>query len=195
MSTMIPGPRRGPSSYRMHDPELVFGRLGLRSGSVFLDLGCGCGDYALRAAEIVGAEGRVLAMDLHEKSTRLVEEEAARRGLANVSGQAGDMRRPLPFDAGSVDVCLIAQVLHALPDRAVSFPQVFGAVSRVLRADGVLAIIECKKEDAPFGPLLSARLAPEDLIPIAETCGFAARSSHDLGPSYLLLLSAGGRAG
>ncbi|MDQ2080745.1 methyltransferase domain-containing protein [Xanthobacteraceae bacterium Astr-EGSB] len=190
MTPFVSVPRRGPSSYHMQNPALVFDRLGLRRGSVLLDLGCGPGDYALQAAEIVGTTGRVHAMDLSESLLRWVAEEAVQRDLTNVSAQVGDMRARLPFDDETVDVCLIAQVLHALPDRAVCLPSVFGEVFRVLRARGTLAIIECKKEDACFGPPLSARLGPEDLIPVAETRGFAAASNHDLGVSYLLLLSA-----
>lgn len=193
MTTTITAPRRGPSSYHMQNPDLVFDGLGLRAGSIFLDLGCGAGDYALRAAEIVGRTGRVHAMDLSEKSSRSVAEEAERRGLTNVSTRAGDMRARLPLDDGSVDVCLIAQVLHALPDRAASFPLVFGEVFRVLRPRGTLAIIECGKVDAPFGPPLSARLGPEDLIPVAESRGFVTSSTRDLGPSYSLVFERDGR--
>jgi len=32
---------RGPSSFHMHDPEIVFDDLALKPGDVFLDLGCG----------------------------------------------------------------------------------------------------------------------------------------------------------
>lgn len=44
------GHGRGPSSFRMHDPRKVFNALALERGDVFLDLGCGPGEYAMEAA-------------------------------------------------------------------------------------------------------------------------------------------------
>jgi ubiquinone/menaquinone biosynthesis C-methylase UbiE len=42
-------------------------RLGLRSGETVLDVCCGSGGSALPAAEAVGPEGKVVAVDLAER--------------------------------------------------------------------------------------------------------------------------------
>ncbi|MCG8508601.1 MAG: class I SAM-dependent methyltransferase [Rhodospirillales bacterium] len=186
MKMNSPAPRRGATSYHMQNPDLVFDQMNLRSGHVFLDLGCGAGDYALEASRIVGETGTVHVMDVQERSPQMVSEEAARRGLQNVHPHVGDMRAPLPLETASVDVCLIAQVLHVFEHRPACYVLIFREIRRVLRQQSILVVIECKKEDASFGPPLSARVSPEDLILAARTCGFQEPTQHDLGVSYLL---------
>ena len=176
----------GPSSFHMQDPEKVFECLDLREGHVFLDLGCGAGDFALRAAELVGAGGTVHALDVDPRCVQLLAEEARDLGLDTLRALAGTVEEPLPFETDSIDVCLIAQVLHALKGRTASFNHVFAEVRRLLRKEGILVVIECKKVDALFGPPLSVRLAPEELVPIASANGFHRSTLHDLGVNYLL---------
>ena len=44
------GTEEAPSSFWIHGPEVVFDKIGLKSGDAFLYLGCGVGDYAIYAA-------------------------------------------------------------------------------------------------------------------------------------------------
>ena len=43
--------------------EAVFRSVGIDSGMRFLDIGCGVGDVAMLAAELVGSSGSVVALD------------------------------------------------------------------------------------------------------------------------------------
>ena len=44
----------GRSSFGLVDQNRLFSKLGLSRGITFLDFGCGRGDYAMVAAEIIG---------------------------------------------------------------------------------------------------------------------------------------------
>ncbi|MDD3717779.1 MAG: methyltransferase domain-containing protein [Actinomycetota bacterium] len=80
----------------MHDPELIFGALGIEKGDSFLDLGCGPGDYALRASSIVGETGVVYALDCWPDMIDALLEKIAARGIGNIEAKVADITRPLP---------------------------------------------------------------------------------------------------
>jgi FkbM family methyltransferase len=56
----------------------------LRPGDTFVDLGANVGYFAIRAAAIVGASGRVLAVEPVADLARLIEQSARRNRLGNV---------------------------------------------------------------------------------------------------------------
>lgn len=101
-----------------HDPEverlLLQGRLyaghteqalrlaGLEPGMRVLDVGCGPGDVALAAADLVGPTGSVTAVDAEPGILELAAARAAERGVSTISFQQADIAEltaPEPFDA------------------------------------------------------------------------------------------------
>ena len=102
----------GPSSFWMHDPEVIFNELNLRKGDSFLDLGCGPGDYAIRASGIVGNIGAVYALDKRQYLVAGLIERAGSQGIENLKAMVCDITGPLSIDTGCIDVCLLSTVLH-----------------------------------------------------------------------------------
>lgn len=176
---------RGPSSYSMHDSEFVFQELKLVEGDFFLDLGCGAGDYAFRAGQMVGDSGLVFALDIWEGVIERLTEEATFQGLKNIKPMVADITGSLPIEDSIIDVCFIATVLHAM-DFEKNKKILFNEIQRVLKPNGRLAIIECKKEDRPFGPSMQSRISPEELTAIATQFGFHQIAFSDLGYNYLI---------
>lgn len=163
--------RRSPSSYGMHNPELVFQELKLKEGEVFLDLGCGVGDYSIHASKIVGESGMVYALDTREDLLNGLDQEAVFLGLKNIRTKASDIRNQFSIEDGSVDVCFIATVLHMF-DLDREGENIFSEIRRILKSMGRLAIIECKKEDMPFGPPMNMRKSPDELEKLITPYGF-----------------------
>lgn len=106
-------------------------------------------------------------------------------GYANVCSMLADICGPLPLGDASVDVCLMATVLHTL-DMARDGNAVLGEVRRVLKPTGRLAIINCKKETQPFGPPLEKRFSPLETEKLVMPCGFRTLEQVDLGFNYLI---------
>ena len=83
--------------------DLVVAAAGIGPGMTVLDVGCGAGIPALRLAEIVGADGRVVAADPSAVLITAVTRNAAERGLTNVepvqASAAGLPFSPESFDA------------------------------------------------------------------------------------------------
>lgn len=169
----------------MHDSEFVFQELKLAEGDFFLDLGCGAGDYTIRAAQMVGDSGLVFALDIWDGVIDHLTEEATFQGLKNIKPMVADITGRLPIEDNTIDVCFIATVLHAM-DFEKNKKNLFNEIQRVLKPNGRLAIIECKKEDQPFGPRMQSRLSPEELTPIAIQSGFQQIAFSDLGYNYLI---------
>lgn len=170
----------------MVDQDKVFGELRLERGISFLDLGCGRGEYAIKAAEKVGTEGMVYGIDLWEEGVNLLKEKAAARESKNIIAMVADAGERIPLEDMSIDVCFMATVFHDLV-LANTFETALIEVLRVLREDGALAILEFKKMDGPPGPPLSSRLAPEEVEERVIPYGFERVGLKEIGPyNYLL---------
>jgi ubiquinone/menaquinone biosynthesis C-methylase UbiE len=169
----------------MQDPALVFAALGLRQGDVFLDLGCGPGDYALAAAPLVGPGGAVYALDKWDQVLGSLMEEANLRRIANICPLLGDLRRGLPLRDGSVGVCLMATVWHVL-NLKKDGARIFGELRRVLKPEGRLAVISFKKEDRPWGPPVEQRQSAEQIEAVLEPFGFRRTALTDLGLNFMI---------
>lgn len=179
--------KKGPSSYFMHDPEIIFNELKIKEGYSVLDLGCGAGDYSIKASQIVKDTGVVYAIDKGEMIMNRLEEEIKKEGITNVQTHIASIEKAIPIEDECIDVCLIATVLHALNLQECK-EILFNEIRRVLKPEGLLAIIECKKINAPFGPPKASRWSPEEIENIAKIYGFEKTGYIDLGYNYMILL-------
>ena len=169
----------------MHDPDLIFRELKLKAGDVFLDMGCGPGDYSIWASKIIGNSGRVYALDKWQNLIDNLAEKATLEGIKNICGMVSDITKPLPLEKNGIDVYFLSTVLHSL-DLIKDSNMIFSEVHRVLKPDGRLVIIECKKEEMPFGPPLNMRLSPEELENLIGKYGFEKINLVDLGYNYMI---------
>ncbi|MBI9061242.1 MAG: methyltransferase domain-containing protein [Marinilabiliaceae bacterium] len=177
---------KGLSSFGMHDSEQVFKHLKINQGNTFLDLGCGAGDYSLYAANQVGKSGHVYAFDLCDEILENLKKEATNAGINSIHAMTADIFAPLAIKSKSVDVCMLATVLHS--ENVLENAHIlFNEIKRVLKPKGRLSIIECKKEEMPFGPPLKFRVSPDDLEKALLKYGFKKMDYLDLGYNYMVL--------
>jgi ubiquinone/menaquinone biosynthesis C-methylase UbiE len=118
----------------LRSPKEDLKLVGLGPDQVVLDYGCGVGSYTIPAAQIVGPEGVVYALDKHPLAIQMVEKRAVQEGLTNVETIYSDLVTGLP-DA-SVDVVLLYDVLHAVPDQLALLQE----LGRVLKPGGILSV-------------------------------------------------------
>jgi len=175
----------GPTSAWLHDPKMVLGKIPIQPGQVLVDLGCGVGDYTIAASTIVGAAGRVYAIDKWSYLINQLSKTMESRGLTNIKPLTADITAPLPLDDHSVDVVFIATVLHIF-NLKQDGPVIFAEVSRILKPGGRLAVVECKKEDQDFGPPKHMRNAPDEIEAALVPHGFEKVQYDDLGYNYLI---------
>jgi len=73
-----------------HHSEAVFPSLPVKEGDRVLDIGCGFGDTAIKLAQRVGRNGKVVGLDCCEAFLEYGRKDAANLGMRNVSFVCGD---------------------------------------------------------------------------------------------------------
>jgi ubiquinone/menaquinone biosynthesis C-methylase UbiE len=110
----------------------------LRPGQVVLDLGSGGGFDCFLAGPKVGAEGRVIGVDMTPqmltKARNNLPGYRDSTGLDNVEFRLGEIEH-LPLADSSVDVVISNCVINLSPDK----PQVWQEIHRVLKPGGCVA--------------------------------------------------------
>ena len=66
----------------LHNPEKIVGPY-VKPGMTVMDVGCGMGMFSIAMAKMVGAEGRVIAVDLQQKMLDVLRKRAEKAGVAD----------------------------------------------------------------------------------------------------------------
>jgi SAM-dependent methyltransferase len=110
-------------------------KLKLQPGEHVLDLGSGAGIDVFLAAKRVGAEGRVIGVDMTPEMLQKARANAAKLGFTQVEFREGRLEK-LPVVDASIDAVTSNCVINLVPDKAA----VFREVARVLKPGGRLVI-------------------------------------------------------
>jgi ubiquinone/menaquinone biosynthesis C-methylase UbiE len=179
----------GSSSFNLIDVDHFFKELNLQKGIVFLDVACGSGAYSMKASQFIGPTGTLYAIDLWEEGIEQLKKRAAETGLLNLKAFVGDVGRRVPVADQVVDVCLMATVLHDFVEDRIA-QKVLPEIVRVLKTDGVLAVVEFKIIDGPPGPPIHVRLSPEQVGELLSPYGFKKKRYAEIGDyNYLVQFS------
>ena len=121
----------------------------LKPGERVVDLGSGGGFDCFVAAGQVGAEGRVVGVDMTDEMLERSRAAAAAMGLGNVEFRRGIIEE-LPVEDGWSDVVISNGVINLCADKR----QVFAEVMRVLRPGGRLQFADIANgKEVPAGAL------------------------------------------
>lgn len=108
---------------------------GVCPGKKVLDVACGTGIIARRAASLVGPDGRIAGVDLNEGMLRVARRCAAQEGAIAIEWYQSDIVC-MPFSSGEFDTVLCQQGLQFFPDKAMALRE----MKRVLAPHGTLAL-------------------------------------------------------
>jgi arsenite methyltransferase len=109
----------------------------LNPGDAVLDIGSGAGVDSLVAAQMVGAGGRVVGLDVTPAMVEGARAHLARLGLANVSFQVGEAEA-LPLPDNDFDAVISNGVFNLTLDKAKALQE----AHRVLKPGGRLMLAD-----------------------------------------------------
>lgn len=168
------------------DPQSVLEALGIQAGMVAVDLCCGDGLFTAPISKLLG--GKLYAIDLDPKML-----ESARQALLKFNAPdcfwiEGDARALLTLIPRKVDVVLIANTFHGIPDQAKMAKNAFD----ILSPNGRFIIINwhnLPREETtvlgkPRGPRNDMRMTPESVKNIVEPSGLILQKTVDLPPYH-----------
>ncbi len=176
----------GKSSFELIDSDKLKDMLPPEPGSTVLDLACGKGIYSIFLSKIVGEEGLVYAVDLWEEGLQILDKKIEEKNITNILPLLDDATENIEIDDYSVDICLMATVLHDFEemDKAGA---VLEQIKTILKPGGHLAVIEFKKIDGPPGPPKKIRLSEEETDKMVTGYGFRKANTTDIGEyNYLM---------
>jgi demethylmenaquinone methyltransferase/2-methoxy-6-polyprenyl-1,4-benzoquinol methylase len=125
-----------PLRYQFFDPVTILEGAGIRSGQEVLEIGCGTGFFTIPAAELVGDEGHVYAVDPHPLAIEQVARKIQDAGLTNVRLIRADATEA-GLASGCVDLVLLFGVI---PSPVIPLDRLLPEIHRLLRSEGVLAV-------------------------------------------------------
>lgn len=120
-----------------NQPNRILETLELKEEQTVVDIGSGGGYFTLRFSDIVGKNGRVIAVDIEPKFLDHVKSIIEEKKAANIETIL-TKKEHLILPEKSADLIFMRNVCHHISDR----PQYFRQLKKVLKPDGRVAIID-----------------------------------------------------
>lgn len=139
-------------------PTRILEMMSLQRGDTLLDFGCGIGYFSIPALDVVGENGRVIAVDVSKEMLQELRRRAGQR--KNLFIVHADSLAGL-----TADIILLSMVLHEV-DNPKEFLKTCCAA---LRPSGRVVVIDWQKIDTgSLGPPVEERLAKEEVLRLTQ---------------------------
>jgi ubiquinone/menaquinone biosynthesis C-methylase UbiE len=122
--------------YRFFGPMNILKGADLLPGQAVLEVGCGTGYFTIPAAQLIGEQGCLVAMDVVAESVELVHSKVQAANLKNVRPVKGNAM-DTGLDAESFDTVLVFDVI---PAPMLPLSKLLPEMHRLLRVEGTLAV-------------------------------------------------------
>jgi ubiquinone/menaquinone biosynthesis C-methylase UbiE len=165
-----------------YNPEQILQKTGLRQGMVFADIGCGDGFFTFLASKIVGEKGKVYAVDIDPLAIERLKNKAKTENIKNITAVAGKAEDTV-FCKGCADVVFYSMDLHDFDDPG----KVLHNAKEMLKPDGLVADLDWKKIDLPFGPPFEIKFSEKIVEEIMAFQGLQVQNARDVGPYHYVV--------
>lgn len=159
------------SSANFLDSDEILGELNLEGNETFMDLGCGDGYVALKAIKEYLPHGNVYAVDVYDVAIEELNTYKDENNIENLINIEADVTKGIcDVEDGCIDVVLMLNVFHGFRDIETR-DNVVKELSRLIKDDGRIAIMEFKPIDWTFGPPTEIKCSPVELEEICSRHG------------------------
>ena len=168
------------------EPMRVLQAVGLHPGMEAIDLCCGDGLFTAPMCTLL--QGRVYAIDLDPEMLRAARQAVADAGAPDCTWIEGDARDMVRMVAHKVDVVLIANTFHGVPEPL----EMARDAREVLKPGGRFIVInwhDLPRELTPVlgkprGPRDALRMSPDDVQQVVGPSGLSFVKVVDLPPYH-----------
>jgi ubiquinone/menaquinone biosynthesis C-methylase UbiE len=122
--------------YKFFGPTQILQGADIHPGQTVLEVGCGTGFFSIPAAQWIGDQGCLVAMDVLAASTEVVTEKVQTANLKNVRVVQGDAMSTA-LGAESMDAVLLFGVI---PAPMLPLNRLLPEMHRILKPEGTLAV-------------------------------------------------------
>lgn len=175
------------SGTELINPFKLLERVGIRAGQRVADLGCGAlGHFVFPAAQLVGANGVVFAVDIQRSVLEQVEKAAREDQAFNVKCVWSDIDvyGATRIDDESLDLTLLINNLFLSQNR----PQLVREIIRLTRPGGRAVVVEWKTAATPIGPPAEQRIDREEAKNIFNAPGMKFLDEFEAGACHYGLI-------
>lgn len=159
-----------PSRAEWQKPEKIIASLGPLDRKTVADIGTGTGYFAFPIAK---KAAKVIAIDIDKRFLDYIDHKKQTQKIgANIETRLTAPDSP-GLKSSETDMVLIVDTYHHIEDRI----QYLKKLKKGLRKDGVLVIIDFKKEKTPPGPPVELRLAEEQVESELKSAGLTVVSA------------------
>jgi ubiquinone/menaquinone biosynthesis C-methylase UbiE len=169
---------KGKSSEEHLNKDIILKALNIHSGQTILDAGCGNGYMSKEFSKSLNHTGKVYALDPDKEAIKRLKQETQGTNIETI---VGDITKRTPIVGASVDLIYLSTVFHGFSKDDIGGFQ--KEVKRLLKPNGILSIIEIKKEETPFGPPLDIRFSPDEL---KKTITLSSKSLIEVGEFFYM---------
>jgi ubiquinone/menaquinone biosynthesis C-methylase UbiE len=169
---------------KWQNPEAILSNIGLRTGFILIDIGCGSGFFTLPAARIVGKTGKVYGVDANSESIASLNEQAAREGIKNLYLTTGKAEESV-ICTRCGDIVFFGMALHDFQDPS----RVLENARVMIKRNGRLVNLDWKKKPMELGPPLNIRFDEETAVRLIKEAGFTVEIIKDSGPYHYIVIA------
>ncbi len=164
------------------DPSKNVQELGLRPGMIVADMGAGSGFYSLEAAQAVGKEGIVYAIDIQKELLLKLSKEAALRHLSNIEIICGDVEAVsgTKLKDACVDALIISNILFQTEKKNALLTEAY----RILKPGGSVLFVEWSDSFDGLGPQQKDIVSPEAAQALFAAAGFVSMRRFKAGAHH-----------
>lgn len=176
-----------PNKTLLFDINFILNKIALGEGQKVAELGCGnFGYFVFPAARLVGARGRIFAVDILKNTLEDIKKRALQDNLQQIETVWSNLEifKGTKIENASLDSVLLINILHQSEKRA----EIIREAVRMLKNGGKMLIVEWKSIASPLGPKTEKRVNKESIKEAAPKLGLSLNTEFEAGPYHYGLI-------
>lgn len=152
--------------------DRIIRQLGVRTGMVIADLGCGAGYFTIPMARLLQNTGRIYAVDVLSAALESVMSQAKLYGLLNIETRRANVEvvGSTKIPDNKCNLVVLANILFQCSDQDALFAE----AKRILAPGGKIVVIDWIPNNAAMGPKFESCISEETAKKMAIKNGLKA---------------------